>query len=139
MFITSTATRQTLYLALVRSHYGYGSPIWAPQTIELISMLERTQRRATKYILNLAFLTNIDYNTRLQSLHLLPISYWLEHLDMTLVAQRRLDQWVGQLLAMHYGKFARALPIGFIHALTSAIMNMEVFERREPVCNSRRK
>ena len=48
MFITSTATRRTLYLALVRSHYGYGSPIWAPQTIELISMLERTQRRATK-------------------------------------------------------------------------------------------
>ena len=83
MFITSTAARQTLYLALVRCHYGYGSPIWAPQTIELISMLERTQRRATKYILNLPFLTNVDYNTRLQSLYLLPISYWLEYLDMT--------------------------------------------------------
>ena len=120
MFITSTAARRTLYLALVRSHYGYGSPIWAPQTIELISMLERTKRRATKYILNLPFLTNIDYNTRLQSLDLLPISYWLEYLDMTSVAQRRLDQWVGQLLAMHYGKFAHVLPIGFIHALTSA-------------------
>ena len=33
MFVTSTAARRTLYLALVRSHYGYGSPIWAPQTI----------------------------------------------------------------------------------------------------------
>ena len=83
MFITSTAARRTLYLALVRCHYGYGSPIWAPQTIELISMLERTQKRATKYILNLPFLTNVDYNTRLQSLYLLPISYWLEYLDMT--------------------------------------------------------
>ena len=83
MFITSTAARRTLYLALVRCHYGYGSPIWAPQTIELISMLERTQRRATKYILNLPFLTNVDYNTRLQSLYLLPISYWLEYFDMT--------------------------------------------------------
>ena len=73
MFITSTAARRTLYLVLVGCHYG--SPIRAPQTIELISMLERTQRRATKYILNLPFLTNVDYNTRLQSLHLLPISY----------------------------------------------------------------
>ena len=27
---------------------------------------------------------------------------------------------VGQLLAKHHGKFACALPIGFIHALTSA-------------------
>ena len=27
---------------------------------------------------------------------------------------------VGQLLAKHHGEFACALPIGFIHALTSA-------------------
>ena len=46
-------------------------------------MLERTQRRATKYIPNFPFLTNVDYNARLQSLYLLPISYWLEYLDMT--------------------------------------------------------
>ena len=84
MFVTSTAPRRTLiYLALVRSHYGYTSPIWAPQTVELISLLERTQRRATKYILNLPFSTDVDYNTRLQSLQLLPISYWHEYLDLT--------------------------------------------------------
>ena len=65
-FVTSTVPRRTLYLALVRSHYGYSSPIWAPQTVELISLLERTLRRATKYILNLPFSTDIDYNTRLQ-------------------------------------------------------------------------
>lgn len=82
-FVSSTAPRRSLYLALVRSHYGYGSQIWAPQTIELISMLERTQRRATKYILNLPFSTDVDYNTRLRSLHLLPISYWHEYLDLT--------------------------------------------------------
>ena len=44
---TSTAPRRTLYLALVRSHYGYSLPIWAPQTVELISLLERRQRHAT--------------------------------------------------------------------------------------------
>jgi hypothetical protein len=61
MFIKSTAPRRTLYLALVRSHFGYASQIWAPQTIELIYILERTQRRATKYILNLPFSTDVDY------------------------------------------------------------------------------
>ena len=84
MFIKSNAPRRTLYLALVRSHFGYASQIWAPQTIELIDMLERTQRRATKYILNLPFSTDVDYKTRLQSLHLLPVSYWHEYLDLIL-------------------------------------------------------
>ncbi len=76
--------RRTLYLALVRSHFGYGSQICAPQSIDLINMLERTQRRATKYILNLPFSTDMNYRTRLHSLHLLPVSYWHEYLDLTL-------------------------------------------------------
>jgi hypothetical protein len=84
VFIKSTAPRRTLYLALVRSHFGYASQIWAPQTIELITILEITQRRATKYILNLQFLTDVDYKTRLQSLHLLSVSYWHEYLDLIL-------------------------------------------------------
>jgi hypothetical protein len=32
--------RRSLYLAQVRSHFGYGSQIWAPQAIDLINMLE---------------------------------------------------------------------------------------------------
>ena len=44
---------------------------------------KNTETRHYKYVLNLPFLTNVDYKTRLQSLHLLPISYWLEYLDMT--------------------------------------------------------
>ena len=85
MFIKSTAPRRTLYLVLVRSHFGYASQIWAPQAIELIDILERTQMRATKYILNLPFSTDVDYKTRLQSLHLLPVSYWHEYLDLILI------------------------------------------------------
>ena len=84
MFVTDISPRRTLYLALVRSHFGYCSQIWAPQNIDLINMLERTQRRATKYILNLPFSTDIDYRTRLRSLQLLPVSYWHEYLDLTL-------------------------------------------------------
>ena len=63
MFVTDIPPRRTLYLALVRSHFGYCSQIWASQSIDLINMLERTQRRATKYILNLPFSTDIDYRT----------------------------------------------------------------------------
>ena len=49
-----------------------------------ISKLERTQRRATKYILNLPFSTAVDYKSRLRSLNLLPVSYWHEYLDLIL-------------------------------------------------------
>jgi hypothetical protein len=81
-FVKSTEARRMFYLALVRSHFGYATQIWAPQSIELINHLERTQRRATKYILNLPFSSDIDYKSRLQSLHLLPICYWHEYLDL---------------------------------------------------------
>ena len=74
--------RRTLYLALVRSQYGYATQVWAPQSIKLIAKLERTQRRATKFILNLPFSCTMDYNTRLLSLSLIPICYWHEYLDM---------------------------------------------------------
>ena len=83
-FVKSTEARRMFYLALVRSHFGYATQIWAPQSIELINHLERTQRRATKYILNLPFSSDIDYKSRLQSLHLLPICYWHEYLDLIL-------------------------------------------------------
>ena len=83
-FVKSTEARRMFYLALVRSHFGYATQIWAPQSIELINHLERTQRRATKYILNLPFSSDIDYKSRLQLLHLLPICYWHEYLDLIL-------------------------------------------------------
>ena len=53
-----------------------------PQGIELISKLESIQRRATKFILCLPFLTNISYKERLMSVNLLPVCYWHELLDL---------------------------------------------------------
>ena len=84
MFVTDISPRRTLYLALVRSHFDYCSQIWAPQKIDLINMLRRTQRRATKYILNPPFSTDIDYRTRLRSLQLVHVSYWHEYVDLIL-------------------------------------------------------
>ena len=81
-FIHSISVRRTLYLSLVRAHLGYATQVWAPQGIELISKLERIQRRATKFILCLPFLTNISYKERLIYVNLLPVCYWHELLDL---------------------------------------------------------
>ena len=56
--------------------------VWSPQSTELLLKLEKPQRRATKYILNLPFTNSVCYKSRLQTLHLLPICYWHEFLDM---------------------------------------------------------
>ena len=50
-------TRRTIYLSLVRSHLGYATQVWTPQSIELLLKLEKPQRRETKYILNLPFIS----------------------------------------------------------------------------------
>ena len=80
--IQYTSVRRTIYLALIRSHFGFPTQVWAPQSIDLIVKLERTQRRARKYILNLPFTCAVKYSSRLLSLSLLPICYWYEYLDM---------------------------------------------------------
>ena len=71
-FTHSIPVRRTLYL----------TQVWAPKGIELISKLESTQRRATKFIFCLPFLTNISYKERLMSVNLLPVCYWHELLDL---------------------------------------------------------
>ena len=80
--IKTISVRRTLYLSLVRSQLCYGSQVWAPQTINLIKRIERVQRRATKYVLDVPFLYNVSYNQRLDMLDLIPICYWHEFLDM---------------------------------------------------------
>ena len=80
--IKDIMVRRRLYLCLVRSQLCYGSQIWAPQTVTLIKRVERLQRRATKYILNLPFRCDTTYNQRLALLDLLPLCYWHEFLDM---------------------------------------------------------
>jgi hypothetical protein len=84
LYIHNTAVRRILYLALVRPHLGYATQIWSPQSVVLIQQIERTQRRATKFILELPFASTTDYTARLLTLSLLPICYWHEYLDMVL-------------------------------------------------------
>ena len=77
--------RKYLYLQLVRNNFAYASQVWSPQTIKLIEDIEKVQRRATKYILNLGFITNVPYITRLLQLDLLPLTFWHEYLDLVLL------------------------------------------------------
>ena len=71
-YVNETKTMSTLYLTLVRSQVGYATQVWSPQSVELISRLERVQRRASKYILGLPFLCEASYEQRLKKLKLLP-------------------------------------------------------------------
>ncbi len=80
--INDVKVRRILYLAIVRPHLGYATQIWSPQSINLIKRVARVQRRATKVILNLPFRSDTTYEQRLNSLNLLPLTYWHEFLDL---------------------------------------------------------
>ena len=81
-FIKSGTVRRSAYLSLVRSHLGYATQVWSPQSKDLLRQLERIQRRATKYILDLPFICDLTYKDRLINLNLLPTCYWHEMLDI---------------------------------------------------------
>jgi len=81
MDVQSSSTRRTLNLAIVRPALGYATRVWSPQTIDLIRRIERVQRRASKFILDLPFLCEESYRDRLLSIDILPIYYWHEFLD----------------------------------------------------------
>ena len=64
--------KKQLYLTLVRSQLIYCSQLWRPFLIKDIMILERVQRRATKFILNDY---TSPYKSRLTQLNLFPLMY----------------------------------------------------------------
>ena len=76
------STRTALYKALVMSNLSYSSQVWAPQSVKLIEIIEKVQRRATKYILSLPYRTDISYKERLRLTELISLCYWHEYLDL---------------------------------------------------------
>ena len=82
--IDSLNARRTLYISLVRPLFSYGSQLWAPQKIKHINMMERVQRRATKFILKLPLRTNVYIKIGCQKQGLLHVTYWLEIRDFVL-------------------------------------------------------
>ena len=80
--VKNQSARKALYTALVMSNLSYSSQVWAPQSDKLIEIIERIQRRATKYILSLPYRTGISYKNRLTLTGLFPLCYWHEYLDL---------------------------------------------------------
>ena len=68
-----------MYISLIRSQLLYCSQIWRPHQIQDILLLERVQRRSTKYILN-DFISS--YHMRLLKLSMLPLMYIYELNDL---------------------------------------------------------
>lgn len=78
------SVKKLLYTSLVRSKLTYCSQVWRPMLIKDITNLERIQRRATRYITGHS---SPSYRDRLISLHLLPLMYFYEYLDILLLVQ----------------------------------------------------
>ena len=76
----SVHTKLILYTPLIRTRLTYCSQVWRPHLLKDIQTFERVQRRSTKFILNDY---HSNYKDRLMSLKLLPVSLWLELLDIT--------------------------------------------------------
>ena len=68
-----------LYISLVRSNLCYISQLWAPQSSMLMLEVENIQRRATGFNCKNS---EFSYKDRILNLNLLPINFWLEHLDL---------------------------------------------------------
>jgi hypothetical protein len=80
--LTSCDARRTLYLSLVKSELSYATEIWSPyQSLNRIS-LEKLQRRATRWILQVKT-GDITYKDWLLALNLLPFTYDREIKDLT--------------------------------------------------------
>lgn len=73
--ITNARTWRTLHLAIVRPVFGYASQVWSPQSINLVRRMERLQRRASMFMLNLSFLCRESNCKRLITLELMLLRY----------------------------------------------------------------
>lgn len=82
--IRNEKTRFALYQTMVQSQMVYCTQIWSPQSVSLILQVENVQRRATRYILSLLFLSGVSYKDRFVKSGLLPLiyMYWHEFLDV---------------------------------------------------------
>ena len=79
LIISANSCQETSFPLISKSRLTYCSQVWRPHYIKDINLLEQVQCRGTKYILN-DFQS--DYRSRLISLHLFPLMYTYELLDI---------------------------------------------------------
>ena len=78
-FDTPVNVKRQLYFSNIRNILEYCSVMWSPYHVKDILAIERVQRHATKYMLNYA---DMSYRDRCITLHLLPLCYRREILDL---------------------------------------------------------
>ena len=81
-FDAPSPVKSHFYVSHVRSILEYCSPLWSPANVKDISLLERVQRHATKYILN--NYSDMSYAERCIKLSILPICFCREIIDLVL-------------------------------------------------------
>ena len=83
-YVGTINQKRLLHLTFVRSHLGYASEVWAPQScVSDLGLLEGIQRRATIAILGCNSDLNLRPSCKSRLLYLnLPISYWPECRDL---------------------------------------------------------
>ena len=128
-----TKAKKNLYILLVRSQLSYGSQIWRPHLVKDIIMLERIQRRATKYILNDY---KSDYKHRLLSLRLLPLVMQLE-LCSSSVASRSLIPLIPFPCSLMYVHFSEvnaqsSTHLKLMHSLCNSNITRHLYFNRLP-------
>ena len=78
-----TSVSIKLYKALIQPIIEYSAPVWSPFTkIIQIESIERIQRNFTRYALHYP---TIDYKERCELLHILPLSFRKEMMDIKLL------------------------------------------------------
>ena len=79
--LTNVKVTKTLYLALVKSQMSYATEVWSPGYLTLKHKVERVQRRAAHWILQVKP-GKLSYKERLIILDLLPLTYDCEVKDL---------------------------------------------------------
>ena len=77
-----TSVSIKLYKALIQSIIEYSAQVWSPLTKIQIESIERIQRNFTRYALHYP---TIDYKERSELLHILPLSFRREMMDIKLL------------------------------------------------------
>ncbi|CAB4014177.1 RNA-directed DNA polymerase from mobile element jockey [Paramuricea clavata] len=76
--IDDNSVKRLLYFTWVRPTLEYASPVWSPYKKRNINKIEKVQRRASRLILG----HEVDYKSRLEKLHLLPLYMRREITDL---------------------------------------------------------
>ena len=90
-------------ISLIRSKISYCSQIWRPQLTKDIKFIESIQHKSTKFILN-DYSSN--YRDRLITLHLLPLMYCLDYLDIVFLFTSLQNGSQGHFDIFHYVQFS---------------------------------